>query len=216
MTVNFLDKHRNHGSLETAYQDLSHLQLKEKEIKSRQLLYKESPEKLEDLKADFEKISAQQESARERIDSLRKSIEKDFLEQSDTRRSINLIAKARFIWKNNFPITIFMVIFIFLVYTSLIIAKFLLPKGSYEYMVHYENRIAACDYGIVDEGNPVVLNRELIRFQRFYMAEVLLQEEIKRVYKAHQTIYAKTQEILASRLSSSLSVLRKKYPGKST
>jgi len=216
MTVNFLDKHRNHGSLENAYQELSHLQLKEKEIKSRQLLYKESPEKLDELKENFEKISAQQESARERIDTLRKSIEKDFLEQSDTRRSINLIAKARFIWKNNFPITIFMVIFIFLVYTSLIIAKFLLPKGSYEYMVHYENRIAACDYGIVDEGNPVVLNRELIRFQRFYMAEVLLQEEIKRVYKAHQTIYAKTQEILASRLSSSLSVLRKKYPGKST
>ncbi len=108
-----------------------------------------------------------------------------------------------------------MIIFIFLVYTSLIIAKFLLPKGSYEYMVQYENRIAACDYGIVDEGNPVVLNRELIRFQRFYMAEVLLQEEIKRVYKARQTIYAKTQEILANRLSSSLSVLRKKYPVKS-
>lgn len=215
MTVNFLDKHGEHDRLESAYQDLSRFQLKEKDIKARQLFYKENPEKLVEITADLEKNSAQQESARERIFTLRKSIEKDFLEQSDMRRSINLIAKAQFIWKNNFPITIFMIIFIFLVYTSLIIAKFLLPKGSYEYMVQYENRIAACDYGIVDEGNPVVLNRELIRFQRFYMAEVLLQEEIKRVYKAHQTTYAKTQEILASRLRGTMAVLQKKYPRKS-
>ncbi len=215
MTVNFLDKHSSYSKLESEYKTLSHLKMVEKNEKSRELIYKDTPEKLQSIKENLQKNSENQEAAKNRITQIRQAIERDFIEQSDTRRSINLIAKASFIWKNNFPITIFMIIFIFLVYTSLIIAKFLLPKGSYEYLVQYENRIAACDYGIVDEGNPVVLNRELVRFQRFHMADALLREEIKQIYKKRQTIYARSQEILEKRLRSSLALLQKKHSGKS-
>jgi hypothetical protein len=212
MVVNFHDSHALSDDLEAEYQILSNFQVKEKDEKSRLLIYKDNPEKLESIKRGIEKNSENQAEVRAKIAEIRKLIENDFIAESDTRRSINLIAKARFIWEHNFPITIFMMIFIFLVYTSLIIAKFLLPKGRYEYLVSYENRAAACDYGIVDESNPVVLNRDLVRFQRFYIAEILLQEEIKQTYKSHQLIYKNSQTALAQRLSAAVSVIQKKYP----
>ena len=216
MVVNFLDKHPRHEDLDSEYQTLSTLQIKEKDQKSRLLIYKDNPDKLDEIKRELEKNSDNQASARTKIADIRKIIENDFVAESDNRRSINLIAKARFIWEHNFPITIFTMIFIFLVYTSLIIAKFLLPKGRYEYLVSYENRIAACDYGIVDEGNPVVLNRDLVRFQHFYMADILLQEEIKQIYKKRQIIYKNSQDTLAHRLSHAIGVIQKKYPEQSS
>ena len=216
MVVNFLDKHPRHGDLDSEYQTLSTLQIKEKDQKSRLLIYKDNPEKLDEIRRELEKVSDSQASARAKISDIRKVIENDFVAESDNRRSINLIAKARFIWEHNFPITIFMMIFIFLVYTSLIIAKFLLPKGRYEYLVSYENRIAACDYGIVDEGNPVVLNRDLVRFQHFYMADILLREEIKKIYKKRQLIYKNSQDTLAQRLSQAVGVIQKKYSKQSS
>lgn len=215
MVVNYMSLHSRYGDLEATYLDLVKLQMKEKDQKSRLSTYKENPEMLDTINKELEKISKSQDSTRSKINELRNNIEKDFRQESDTRRSINLIAKARFIWEHNFPITIFMMIFIFLVYASLILAKFLLPKGSYEYFVNYENRIASCDYGIVDAGNPVVLNREMIRFQHFYMADVLLQEEVKRIYQSHKSVYANSQEILAKRLKRAYSVIQKNYPNKS-
>lgn len=177
MTVGYMDNHRRSLDLESEYHRLERLKLEEKNLQVQVRLYKNDAEQSTSATAELRMNQRQQEERLGKIREIRVQMDNEFRGAQENDRALHIIRKSRFIWENNFPITIFMILFIFIIYASLIFSKFLLAKGSYDYLVSYRERDVMYAQGIVEVHSPVIIEGNLIRFHQFFLPEAWQKSE---------------------------------------
>jgi hypothetical protein len=189
MTVGYMDKHRRHPDLESEYRRLESLKLEEKGLQVQMNLYKNDADRAVEGLTELRTNQRQQEERLAKIREIRGQMDEEFKGARESDRTLHIIKKSRFIWQNNFPITIFMILFIFIVYASLIFSKFLLAKGSYDHLVSYRERYKMYRYGIVEVHSPVKIRGNLVRFHQFHLPEAIQAAELKGFSEKRQQLH---------------------------
>lgn len=183
MTVKFMETHPQMSNVEGHYEKLQQLKLAEVDLRSRANLLKNDKFIYIEIKAALIENQRLQEEQYGQIADLRSQIEQDFLKAKDSELSMHLIKRARFLWAHNAPITVFLLLLIFFIYSSLIVIKVLSPHGLYEYLVKYEARSCALNSGIEEIHLPVPIDGEMLLFHRFHAPDFLIKENIKHLSK---------------------------------
>lgn len=181
MTVNYIDSHENtlHTKLDAAYRKLEMLKLDEKSLQVQLAISKRSADLSVEAQAEIRENQLKQETELAQIQKIRQTIDDNFHALLEKNNAMHLVGKSRFIWQHNLPVTLFIILFIFIVYASLIFSKFVLVRGKYEYLMNYENRIPAFRSGIIEEKNPMIISNKLVRFYRFGKPEAIQTAELK-------------------------------------
>ena len=183
MTVKFMETHPQMSNLEGHYEKLQKLKLAEVDLRSRAILLKNDKFTSTEIKAALIENQRLQEEQYGQTADIRSQIEQDFLKAKDSELSMHLIKRARFLWAHNAPITVFLLLFIFFIYSSLIVTKVLSPHGLYEYLVKYEARSCALHSGIEEIHLPVPIDGEMVLSHRFHTPDFLIKENIKHLSK---------------------------------
>jgi hypothetical protein len=201
MTVGYMEKHRRHPDLESEYQRLQRLKLEEKSLQVQARLYKNDTDQATSAMVELRANQRQQEDRLAKIQEIRGQMDEEFKGARENDRALHIIKKSRFIWQNNFPITIFMILFIFIVYASLIFSKFLLAKGSYDHLVSYRERYKMYRQGIVEVHSPVKIRGNLVRFHQFYLPEAIQAAEVKNFSEKRLQLHGYLQVRLEEKMA---------------
>jgi hypothetical protein len=198
MTVKYMDTHPNISSAEAYYEKLQGLKLEEVVLRARANAYKTDNKKFIEVKAALIENQRMQEDQYKDITDIRSKIELDFLKARESELSMHIIKRARFLWVHNAPITVFILLFIFLIYSSLILAKALSAHGLYEYLVKYEARYYMLKNGIEEIHSQVPINEEMLITYRFHFPEILLAKKLEAISNKVELAGRKLREKLMS------------------
>lgn len=181
MTVDYIDKHPQLSTLNSDYDKLQQLKIAEFDLRARAVLYKNNKTFITEIKTALIDNQRQQDAISIEIYDIRSKIESDFTKIKKTEVSMQLIKRARVLWLNNSPITFFILLFLFLIYSSLIFAKALSPRGIYDYLIRYEGRRSILTYGIEEVQLPVPINGKMLTSYRFNAPEFLLKNNVNQL-----------------------------------
>jgi hypothetical protein len=207
MTVSFIDKHEANTNLLKAYEQLEKLKLDEKALQVRLNSVQRDENLFSEAQANLKSNQQNQESKLLEIKAIRQKIDDDFKKSLNQTRSLHLVGKARFIWQNDLPITIFIVLFIFIVYSSLIFSKFLNSRGAYEFLIQYKNREKWMKFGIIELRGPLYVDGELVRFYHFGAPDAMQALERQRAEEAKNIIHDQLTKDLVRNTSAANRVL---------
>ena len=207
MTVAFIDQHPRLPELQAAYRKLERLKLDEKALQVQLGAVKDQGEISVDAQAEIRMNQAKQETELKKIQGIRRELDAEFHTLLEKNHSMHLVGKSRFIWQHNLPVTLFIILFIFIVYASLIFSKFLLARGKYEHLMKFEQRTAAIRNGIVEVRSPLYIDKELVRFHRFGTPEAIQAVELKLNSEKKHQIHEYLQEQLEEKTRIALQVL---------
>jgi hypothetical protein len=207
MTVSFIDKHEANANLLKAYEQLEKLKLDEKALQVRLNSVQRDENLFNEAQANLKDNQQNQEAKLLGIKAIRKKIDEDFKKSLNQNRSLHLVGKARFIWQHDLPITIFIVLFIFIIYSSLIFSKFLNSRGAYEFFIQYENRKNWMRFGIIESRSPLYVDGELVRFYHFGAPDAIKSFERQRAEEAKNMIHDQLTKDLLRKTSAANRVL---------
>jgi hypothetical protein len=207
MTVSFIDKHEANTNLLKAYEQLEKLKLDEKALQVRLNSVQRDENLFSEAQANLKSNQQNQETKLFEIKAIRKKIDEDFKKSLNQNRSLHLVGKARFIWQYDLPITIFIVLFIFIIYSSLIFSKFLNSRGAYEFLIQYENRKKWMKFGIIESRGPLYVDGELVRFYHFGAPDAIQSFERRRAEESKNTIHDQLKNDLVRKTSTANKVL---------
>ncbi len=207
MTVEFIDKHRRASELQSSYHKLEKLKLDEKALQVQLGAFTDGAEISADAQEAIRANQTRQEAELKNIQGIRQQIDADFRALLEKNHSLHLVGKSRFIWQHNLPVTLFIILFIFIVYASLIFSKFLLARGKYEHLTKFEQRTKAIENGIVEVRGPLYIGKELVQFHRFGTPEAIQTFELKRHSAMKHEVHEHLRERLEEKTRIALQVL---------
>jgi hypothetical protein len=179
MTVDYMSKHPKISTMDSYYEKLQQLKTDEFNLKIRSSLYKNNKKMFEEINFDLDLNQALQKDIYKDIYDLRTEIEKDFLLLKESELSMQLIKRAGFLWSHNIPISVFFLLFIFLLYSSFIFAKILCPLGLYDYLVKYEGRNTLLLNGIQEVHLPVSIDGRMVTSFQYHSSDLLLARNVE-------------------------------------